>query len=118
MQRGEETKKLPVKRTESEAVEDEEEEEAAAVELTHCKLIKWECSLLPGCLWFCSAALSKTALPLQSIAPSFHPNSRPGCCETATNHREQQQRHYQHCGAPLLPRRGQIFYLSSHSFLK
>lgn len=46
---------------------DEREEEA--VWQTHHKLIKWEFSALPACFWSCSAALSKTALFVQSIAP-------------------------------------------------
>lgn len=49
--------------------EKQADEKKEAVSLTHCKLIKWEYSLLPASLWSCSAALSKTALLLQSIAP-------------------------------------------------
>lgn len=63
---GEKKKGKMVHRTRGEKQADEGKE---VVSLTHYKLIKWEYSSLPVRIWWCSAALSKTALFLQSIAP-------------------------------------------------
>lgn len=49
--------------------EKEADEGREVVSLTHYRLIKLEYSPLPVRVWSCSAALSETALFLQSIAP-------------------------------------------------
>lgn len=49
--------------------EKEADEGREVVSLTHYRLIKLEYFSLPVRVWSCSAALSETALFLQSIAP-------------------------------------------------
>lgn len=82
----------------------EADEGREVVSLTHYRLIKLEYSPLPARVWSCSAALSQTALFLQSIAPSFHQKQLPRLLWNGDNSPRRRLRQSATAAAPRSPR--------------